>query len=217
MPKEPIFNFLGLGENMPRLNLYLAGCAVIMGVAVWALLRFSRFGLATRAADENEKGASLLGYSPQRLAGLNWVLSALLAGIVGLLFVGSGSLDTTGYTQLVIPALGAALLGGLTSIPLATIGGLALGMFQAGMVELTERSLVAELAAPGRSPRARPARRDRRVPVPPRQPAPRPRHRRATPAPSGAGASPRADRRRHPCGARHGAVGRSSRATGRSP
>ena len=140
VPKEPIFNFLGLGENMPRLNLYLAGAAVIMGVAVWALLRFSRFGLATRAADENEKGASLLGYSPQRLAGLNWVLSAVLAGIVGLLFVGSGSLDTTGYTQLVIPALGAALLGGLTSIPLATIGGLALGMFQAGMVELTERS-----------------------------------------------------------------------------
>ena len=47
-------------------------------------------GCATRAADENEKGASLLGYSPQRLAGLNWVLSAVLAGIVGLLFVGNG-------------------------------------------------------------------------------------------------------------------------------
>jgi branched-chain amino acid transport system permease protein len=140
VPKEPIVNFLGLGENMPRLNLYLAGAAVLMGLAVWALLRFSRFGLATRAADEKEKDASLLGYSPQWLAGLNWVLSAVLAGIVGLLFVGSGSLDTTGFTELVIPALGAALLGGLTSIPLATIGGLGLGMFQAGMVELTERS-----------------------------------------------------------------------------
>ena len=140
MPKEPIENFLGLGETMPRLNLYLGAAAVAMGAAVWALLRFSRFGLATRAADENEKGASLLGYSPQRLAGLNWVLSATLAGIVGLLYVGSGSLNTTGFTELVIPALGAALLGGLTSIPMATIGGLALGMFQAGMVELTERT-----------------------------------------------------------------------------
>ncbi len=140
VPKEPINNFLGLDGSMPRLNLYLAGSAVLMGVAVWALLRFSRFGLATRAADENEKGASLLGYSPQRLAGLNWVLAALLAGIVGVLFVGSGSLNTTGYTVLVVPALGAALLGGLTSIPLAVAGGLALGMFQAGMVELTQRS-----------------------------------------------------------------------------
>ena len=122
---------------------------------MWALLRFSRFGLATRAADENEKGASLLGYSPQRLAGLNWVLSAFLAGIVGLLFVGSGSLDTTGYTELVIPALGAALLGGLTSIPLATIGGLALGMFQAAMVELTERGWWPGWLPPRRRARAR--------------------------------------------------------------
>jgi branched-chain amino acid transport system permease protein len=140
LPKEPVRNFLGLGETMPRLNLYLAAIAVAMGVGVWALLRFSRFGLATRAADENEKGASLLGYSPQLLAGVNWVFSAILAGIVGLVFVGNGSLDTTRYTELVIPALGAALLGGLTSVPLASIGGLALGMFQAGMVELTGRT-----------------------------------------------------------------------------
>jgi branched-chain amino acid transport system permease protein len=64
----------------------------------------------------------------------------VLAGVVGLLFVGSGSLNTTGHTVLVVPALGAALLGGLTSIPLAVAGGLALGMFQAGMVQLTQRS-----------------------------------------------------------------------------
>ena len=61
VPKEPIGNFLGLGGSMPRLNLYLAGSAVLMGAAVWALLRFSRFGLATRAADENEKGAVVAG------------------------------------------------------------------------------------------------------------------------------------------------------------
>ena len=53
-------NFLGLG-NLPHLIVWMAGCAVVMGAAVWALLRFTRFGLATRAADENEKGASLLG------------------------------------------------------------------------------------------------------------------------------------------------------------
>jgi len=140
LPKEPILNFLGLGKNMPRLDVYMAAAAVLMGAAVWALLRFSRVGLATRAADENEKGAVLLGLSPQLLAGLNWVLSAVLAGIAGLLWVGAGSLDATGFTLLIVPALGAALIGRLTSIPLATAGGLALGMFQAGTVEVTQRS-----------------------------------------------------------------------------
>ena len=201
MPKEPISNFLGLGENMPRLNLYLAGAAVIMGVAVWALLRFSRFGLATRAADENEKGASLLGYSPQRLAGLNWVLSAVLAGIVGCSSSAAARSTRPGYTQLVIPALGAALLGGLTSIPLATIGGLALGMFQAGMVELTERSWWPEWLPAAGVRELDPARRHRRLPVPARRSASRPWHRRATPAATSARTSPRAGRRRHPCGA----------------
>ena len=59
-----------------------------MGAVVWAILTFTRFGLATRAADENEKGASLIGYSPQLLAGINWVFSALLAGITGLVVIG---------------------------------------------------------------------------------------------------------------------------------
>jgi branched-chain amino acid transport system permease protein len=139
VPKEPVNNFLGLGGAMPRLNLYLAGAGIIMAAVVWALLRFTRFGVATRAADENEKGASLLGYNPQLLAGLNWVLAAVLAGIVGVLFVGAGSLDPVGFTLLVIPALAAALLGQLTSVPIAMAGGFAIGMFQAGMVNITGR------------------------------------------------------------------------------
>ena len=150
----------GADQELPRprrddapLNLYLAGAAVAMGAAVWALLRFSRFGLATRAADENEKGASLLGYSPQRLAGLNWVLSATLAGIVGLCSSSAAvPLDTTGYTELVIPALGAALLGGLAVDPWPRSAELALGMFQAGMSR-THRSRVVAVVVPsgGRS------------------------------------------------------------------
>jgi len=132
-------NFLGLG-NLPHLIVWMAGCAIVMGAVVWALLTYTRFGLATRAADENEKGASLLGYSPQLLAGLNWVLSALLAGITGLVVIGLGSLQVDRFTLYVIPALGAALVGNLTSIPLAVAGGFIIGMFQSGMVEVADQS-----------------------------------------------------------------------------
>jgi branched-subunit amino acid ABC-type transport system permease component len=132
-------NFLGLG-NLPHLIVWMAGCAIVMGAAVWALLTYTRFGLATRAADENEKGASLLGYSPQLLAGLNWVLSALLAGITGLVVIGLGSLQVDRFTLYVIPALGAALVGNLTSIPLAVAGGFLIGMFQSGMVKFDRKT-----------------------------------------------------------------------------
>jgi branched-subunit amino acid ABC-type transport system permease component len=135
--RTPAFveNFLGLG-NLPNLYIWIGAIAVAMAAAVWALLRFTRFGLATRASDENEKGAALLGYSPQLLAGINWVFSAVLAGITGLIVVGLSSLSVDRFTLYVVPALGAALFGNLTSIPLAAAGGFLIGMFQSGMVEL---------------------------------------------------------------------------------
>jgi branched-chain amino acid transport system permease protein len=132
-------NFLGLG-NLSHLIVWMAGCALVMGAVVWAILEYTRFGLATRAADENEKGASLLGYSPQRLAGINWVFSALLAGITGLVVIGLSSLQVDRFTLYIVPALGAALFGNLTSIPLAVAGGFIIGMFQSGMVAVADKS-----------------------------------------------------------------------------
>ena len=131
-------NFLGLGGTIPRSNFWLFGAAIVMCVAVWALYRYSRFGIATRAADENEKGAALLGYSPQFLAGANWVLASVTAGVAGILF-----LHKTQPAQIalfVVGGLGAALFGNLTSIPGATMGGLIIGMIASGGVELTTNS-----------------------------------------------------------------------------
>ena len=70
-----------------RKRFYLAVFAVVVGAAVWVFFQYTRFGLATRAAAGNEKGAVLLGYSPERLALTNWILSAVLAGLAGV-FVG---------------------------------------------------------------------------------------------------------------------------------
>ncbi len=131
VPDEPIENFLGLDRIYPRNALYSAGIALAIGLGLWALYKFTRFGLATRAAAGNEKGAVLLGYSPQFLAAVNWVLASVLATMSAII-VGpiQGTLTPVGLTALVVPALGAALIGGLNSILLATIGGLGLGAAQ---------------------------------------------------------------------------------------
>jgi branched-chain amino acid transport system permease protein len=131
IPDEPLQNFLNLGSAVPRNTLWAAAIALLIGIGLSALFRFTRFGLATRAAAGNEKGAVLLGYSPQKLAALNWVIAAVVAAfsaiIVGPL---QGSLTPIGLSALVIGALGAALLGGLRSIMIATVAGLALGSVQ---------------------------------------------------------------------------------------
>lgn len=136
--QPPLENFLWLGANLPRSTLSLAVVAILVGAIVWALFTYTRFGLATRAADENEKGASLLGYSPQLLALANWVIASVLAGVAGIVF-----LHRTQPSQLlllIVPALGAALVGNLTSIPGAVAGGLGIGALASVGVTLASQS-----------------------------------------------------------------------------
>lgn len=148
LPRSSWKNALGTGGNIGWDRVVIAGAAVLMGLVLTAMYRYTRFGLATRAADENEKGAALLGYSAQRLALVNWILSAVLAGTAGMLFVGLSTLNPVNYTLFVLPALGAALLGGLTSVALATAGGLALGMMQSSMVNIASRGWWPDWAPP---------------------------------------------------------------------
>jgi len=131
VPDEAVENFLGLGKVFPRNAIYVVGFAVLAGLVVWAGYRFTRFGVATRAAAGNEKGAVLLGYSPQRLAAVNWVIASAL-GTLAVIVVGpiQGTITPVGLTALIVPALAAALIGGLRSIPIAVAGGLALGAVQ---------------------------------------------------------------------------------------
>ncbi len=138
LPRGELRNVLGLGRELPASTLYLGAIALAIGGALWVLFRFTRFGLATRAAAGSEKGAVLLGYSPQLLAALNWVLASALAAAAAILLgsmreVGAlqnGTLSPTALSGLVVAALGAALLGAMRSIMVATIGGLALGAAQ---------------------------------------------------------------------------------------
>ncbi|MGI9028781.1 MAG: ABC transporter permease, partial [Ilumatobacteraceae bacterium] len=131
LPDEPVQNFLGLERAVPSNTLWAAGIALATGIVLWALFRFTRFGLATRAAAGNEEGAVLLGYSPQKLAAVNWVIAAVVAAFSAIM-VGplQGSLTPIGLSALVVAALGAALIGGLKSIIVATIAGLLLGAAQ---------------------------------------------------------------------------------------
>ncbi len=45
-------------------RLYLLGVTIVLTVVLWAVYRFTTFGISTRAVAESERGASLLGLSP---------------------------------------------------------------------------------------------------------------------------------------------------------
>ena len=93
----------------------------------------TRFGVAVRAVAENGDAARLLGVPAALVSTFTWVTGSLLAGIAGLLITEHrGSLDQASIsTGFLIYALTAALVGGLTSLPGAVVGGLVVGLLQA--------------------------------------------------------------------------------------
>jgi ABC-type branched-subunit amino acid transport system ATPase component/branched-subunit amino acid ABC-type transport system permease component len=136
---EPIFprDIITVGDfRVSKDRLFLALSVVGIAAAVWALTRFTRFGLATRAAAASEKGAYLSGISPDALAALNWMLSAAVAGAAGILVGSVVPLIPTQYTLFIVPALATAILGRFERLLPTVLGGLAIGMISSELTFL---------------------------------------------------------------------------------
>jgi branched-chain amino acid transport system permease protein len=105
-------------------------------LALLLYLFFSRtqLGLAVLAASQEPTATNLVGISVRRISALLWGVAALLGGVAGVLVAGlAGSTFTPGYvtSQFLIFGFVAGVVGGMTSLPGAVVGGLLLGLVQA--------------------------------------------------------------------------------------
>lgn len=119
-----------LGSIVPVDRLILPAIVLAATLVLDLLYRYSRFGLATRAASENEVGAMLIGLSPNQLALANALLATLVAGGLGVLAASITELDPTALPLQIVPALTAALFANFTSFWIAALAGLAIGMLE---------------------------------------------------------------------------------------
>lgn len=117
--------------TLTREQLFVVVFVVLCSGVLWLLFTRTKFGLATRAAAENERGAVCLGLSPNRLAAANWVLSTVVTGLLGV-FVASinSNVDPVVIPTLIVPAMTAALVGSFTSFWVTTMTAFLLGMHQ---------------------------------------------------------------------------------------
>ena len=117
-------------------RFYLALTVVILALALSAGYRYTRFGLLTRATAETQTGAYVSGVSPDRIALLNWMISAMVAGLAGILIAPVSPLTPVTYTLFVVPALAAAVVGRFQHIVPIVCAGLAIGMLQSEALSL---------------------------------------------------------------------------------
>lgn len=121
---------LTLGYNQIANIIIAATLAVLLAL----FLRFAPLGVAMRATSDNPTAARLLGVRVNRVAASSWILGSVTAAIAGLLLAPLTTLNTTQLTIVVITAFGAALIGGLTNLPLTFLGGIFLGVSQSLLI-----------------------------------------------------------------------------------
>jgi ABC-type branched-subunit amino acid transport system ATPase component/branched-subunit amino acid ABC-type transport system permease component len=129
-----------LGSRVPGDRLWFTAVIIVIAVALTLWFRFTRFGLATRAAAESEKGAFVTGLSPQRIALVNWALSTVIAGVGGVLIAPIVPLIPNAYALFIVAALAAALVGNFTKIGVTVAAALVIGMLQSEATYLQGKS-----------------------------------------------------------------------------
>jgi len=119
-----------LGVNVDQRHLATLVTTLAVVAALFAFYRWSRTGLAMRAASSDQEVALAQGVSVGRVFSLSWALAAMLAGLAGVfLSTGIGLEQNLWLTAL--KALPVIILGGLDSLGGAVVAGLAIGVVEA--------------------------------------------------------------------------------------
>jgi branched-chain amino acid transport system permease protein len=109
------YHFLGSPVTTDQLITY--GFLLFVLVVGTLVLRFTDVGLKVRATVDSEAMASLSGTNPGRVSLGVWAVSAMLAGLAGILVAPTNGLDTAGMTALMAAAFAAMVVARLRSLP----------------------------------------------------------------------------------------------------
>jgi branched-chain amino acid transport system permease protein len=121
-----------LGVQVSDQRLWLIAVLVVLAVALGLFFTRTNLGLAIIGASQEPTATELVGISVRRLSTFTWVLAALLGGLAALIAVPDGGSFGPGImtSTFLIPAFTAAVLGGMTSLPGAFVGGVLIGIVQ---------------------------------------------------------------------------------------
>jgi branched-chain amino acid transport system permease protein len=127
-PAEPI-RFAGIYIGQQDLGI-LGFCVVILSL-VYLFFRFTKVGLAMRAAALYPESSKLVGVRVSWMLALGWGLAAAIGATAGMMIAPITFLDPNFMQPILLFAFAAAVLGGIESPLGAVLGGLLVGILLA--------------------------------------------------------------------------------------
>lgn len=130
MPKEPIMAFENVFQGGILINkedLYAALIAAILVAALSLFFQKTATGRALRAVADDHQAAQSIGIPLNRIWVIVWFVAGIVALVAGMIW-GSKLGVQFSLATVALRALPVVILGGLTSVPGAIIGGLIIGV-----------------------------------------------------------------------------------------
>jgi branched-chain amino acid transport system permease protein len=125
-PKEPLF---GIRYMSPH-ELGAIGVTLIVLIALYGFFRYTRLGLAMRAAAQNPESSRLVGIRVGWMLALGWGLAAAIGAVAGMMVAPIVYLDPNMMGGILLYAFAAALVGGIDNPWGAVFGGFLVGVLE---------------------------------------------------------------------------------------
>lgn len=116
------------GIVYPSFRLVVLGVAILVGIALWLLIKRTRFGMLVRAGVDDRGMTAALGVNVQVVFAITFFIGAALAGLGGILGGTMIALAPGQDSTFLLSSLVVVIIGGLGSLGGAVVGALALGL-----------------------------------------------------------------------------------------
>jgi len=131
-----------------HLNIVTIFVSILLMSILFVFLKYAKLGIAMKATQQNLMAARINGIRTNRILSVTWGLSSVIGAVAGMLIAPIATLDPNLMMDPLIKGFAAAVLGGMTTLVGAIIGGYLLGIIEnlfGAYISLEFKSVVAFL------------------------------------------------------------------------
>jgi branched-chain amino acid transport system permease protein len=128
------------------LNIATILLTLILMFILFVFFKYTKVGIAMKATQQNAVAARINGIRTNRILSITWAMSSLIGAVAGILLAPIATLDPNLMLDPLLKGFAAAVLGGMTSLLGAALGGYILAIIEnlfGGYVSVEFKSVVA--------------------------------------------------------------------------
>ena len=141
------FDTVSLGSAvLSYLNAATLLITLILMLLLFLFFRYTKVGIAMKATQQNAMAARINGIRTNRILSITWGMSSIIGAVAGMLLAPITTLDPNLMWDPLLKGFASAVLGGMTTLVGAALGGYMLGIIEnlfGGYVSLEFKSVVA--------------------------------------------------------------------------